>query len=308
MARKASTPTPVHWLTLDMQGAAPPPQRRLRRRGVSPLAIAGPLIAIIVLVAIASFYPWSHHPGTTPVKTSALTLSTGHAPTTLGVCLDGTASTQPTFVKNITSALGAQLAQIIAIPSKTLPNSAQPGFSGLRLLVRPVTTTSFATSSPYLDLTIPSVSPLSAPPSATDPTYAQDFVTWTTDEGKWAAALAAAHAAALAADATVLNFNVAEPANVNSAIYGCVSALSNISPGSPILLASDLENNEPPILTNLDKSSVTIIQSCPPATEYGCSTLATAFVKTLHRMNAGRVSVVRPENVQQIVHSLLGVN
>src|SRR6185437_16930903 len=122
------------------------------------------------------------------------------------------------------------------------PSTAEPAVPPLTLWVRQVLTSSYATQTPSLDLQIPAISALPAPPALTDPNLATDQLAWASREQTWRDDVKQALEQEAAAVAALKSYPLDHRAGNWSAISGCTAALAgegtqNVS--TRMLLASD---------------------------------------------------------------------
>jgi len=265
---------------------------------------------VITLIAIGALvggqWIFRSHQGTTirhrgDVKTYEVAVPTR----TLGVCLDGTASSQPNFIMAIKNDLSNVVGHLDSTNTRELPSTAIEAQPALQLMVRAVTSDSYASSAPSLTVSLPATPRLASPPPVTDPNYNADFITWSEAESRWATIEERAGALARRAAGAIARFNVTEAPTVNSAIFACVSALAATSPGAPILIASDLQNNVPGVATRLDGAPITIIQNCDAINEQACPTLARVFSERLKSEGADSTTVARAEIASRVIFNFV---
>jgi len=222
------------------------------------------------------------------------------------VCVDATTSSVLSFAPGVVRDLEAAVAEWAPPPPPRSPSKAVAARPGLDLYLRQVTTHSFATSRPAPELVIPATPYLAAPPGIYDPSLATDQVAWAAKERRWASAVTAAHAAAVAAVATLRKFRLDQLPSNMSAISGCLAALAGEGVQNRsvrMLLASDLEENEPAVTADYAGASILIDQSCPVNIESSCRALAGSWTARLRAQGAGRVAIVRADAAAAAIES-----
>lgn len=229
-------------------------------------------------------------------------------PVTEKVCIDATISSDPGFAEGVRNDVVDSLAAWApALPSKP-PISAVAETPGLNLFVRQVTTDSYATNQPALDLQIPGTPALQAPPNIDDPNLATDQVAWAEQEQRWASAVKAARAAEAGEVAALRGYRLKDTVGNWSAISGCIAALADEGVQNAsvrMVVASDLEENRPPVSADYAGASFLIDQSCPPNGEASCTALAKRWTARLHRQGAGAMTVIRADAATQAISSWL---
>lgn len=216
-----------------------------------------------------------------------------------GDCLDGTSSSAPSYAIRMRALVASAIADWAPRPS-AYPIKAMPAQSGLHLVMRSVSTSSYTTDELVLDKMIPFVPALTAEPDpATDRNYDQDVHAWTQKKTTWGkAATAASNAAAHLAD-QVRQFQILR--YTYSAIYSCIAAAAaqlDIS-GAHARLAveSDMINNRPVVGLRLSGDAVLIVGICPAAHATSCPRRFAAARTYLRRHGAASVQIVRADAV-----------
>ncbi|MDA8062047.1 MAG: hypothetical protein M0T80_06370 [Actinomycetota bacterium] len=226
------------------------------------------------------------------------------------VCVDATLSSNPSFSRDVMAELEGVVLRWAPSPPAGLPTGAVPARPGLEFYVHQVTSDSFSTTQPSPEVTVPATPALPAPPGALDPNLATAEVTWASEEARWRKAVGVAHAAALAGVAMLRNFKLDDKVGNFSAISGCLAALADEGPQDPevrMVLASDLEENEPAVKANYGGARIIIDQNCPmsiPAA--ACQQLARSWTARLERQGAGSVVVVPANTAAGPLTSFLG--
>jgi hypothetical protein len=211
-----------------------------------------------------------------------------------GICLDPSGSTGAGFANSIRELVVAVVRGWAAPAPPVPPTAGSPPQPGLDLRIRLVSTSSYWTRSPSLSFSIPAVPGLAARPSSTEAAYSSKEPAWSAAARHVVTLAAAAHREAAAATVKITSLPL--PAE-GSEIVGCVSALARTMGPGPrrLVLASDLEQNQPPQLDGeLQGTRVLIIQPC--ARDAGrCSTLRDRWSQLLRGRGAAGVTVIRPE-------------
>lgn len=272
-------------------------------------------VALVAVILVASALVLHAHGGSASagqrVRTSVSTKDiTPRSPTmvTVKVCEDPTTSSSPTFIAQFVEELTTDI-RSWAPPSPTSPPSAAvPARPGLVLWVRTVGTYAYATNQESVEVEVPAIPALAAPPKLSDPSLAVDQVAWAKREAAWASDVQAARAAANKAAATVAGIPLDESSTNMSAIWQCMAALAGSGTqdaATRMILASDLQNNEPSISASYQASSILIDQSCPADAIESCAPLAQRWVTQLRARGSGPVTVVRADAAAKAVEQWL---
>ncbi len=269
------------------------------------------LLALPVTLPISIGVVASCGPGSTPNRSVPAVLRTSPVELTANAryekfCIDPTRSSSVNFAPEVVQAIASSIGTWAAAPSSRQPTVAVRPIPSLSAWIRTVGTNSFGTDSQSLEVQIPGIPGLPAPPSIDDPTLATDQVTWANSEAQWAAAVRVAHIAASLAAAQIRNLKLNQSPYNMSAIWQCMAALAGSGPQNPptrMTLASDLQNNEPAIAANYAGSPILIVQSCPSDADASCVPLAASWTARLKSQGAGPISFVRADAAAQAIQS-----
>jgi hypothetical protein len=275
-----------------------PPGRRPPRRGAAAALVAVALVAVLVVG-----YKLTSH-SRAPSRPAASTSVESYAqPLRLSACIDPTLSIVQSFAPAIRHDLAAALGQLAPPIGPPVTDAGTAPLPAVSLVVRQVDTTSFSSNpGPYTaSVSVPGVPGLTtARPGPSDPNYASDLNTWSEAAGRIIGDRKAAASAAASAGEGVAAMPLDQNPVNDSAISACVSALLvNVPPGGrhSYLLASDLEENEAPQLAgSFDGAPLIIVQACDSGNVSTCQGLLRHFETLMHRLDAGPITVIRPED------------
>lgn len=228
-------------------------------------------------------------------------------PVTAKACIDATASSDPEFADGVRQALVSAVATWVPPLPSGAPSTAEAAVPALTLWVRQVLTNSYSTQSPSLDLEISAVQPLPAPPQLSDPNLATDQLTWASREHAWRSATTQALEQEANAVAALRSYPLDHNARNWSAISGCTAALAGEgtqNASTRMLLASDLQENRPPVTANYAGAAILIDQNCP-WTAQSCTSTAASWTARFYRQGIGSVAVVRADGAKQAIHNWL---
>ena len=222
-----------------------------------------------------------------------------------GVCIDPTTSTPGPFAANIQQIVANTLATWTgSVPPATVNTATQPQ-PGVTMVVRQVETNSYLSSNVDLNVTVPSVPGLIAPPAVTSQAFLTDDPIWLKGRSAVVAAATAAQSSGAKAAQSVTSMQL--ESWQNSDIVGCVSALaSTMPPGNRrLLLASDLQQNEPPqVGGSLTGTEVLVVQPCNTDAS-SCTGWADLWQELLTKAGASSVRFVRPEDASEDIPPFL---
>jgi hypothetical protein len=234
-------------------------------------------------------------PAPAPSDTGAYS-PTVPAPTLVrGACVDPSASTVPEFSESVRALLADTVANWGPPPPAATVTTALDPRPGLELQLRTVGTNSYGTQNPHTAVSIHAVPALVARPDVRDPGFSQEDPVWSRARDEVVAGTQAADQEAHEGAERIR----AHPLETSqsSEIAGCVSALAQTLPQGPrgLLLASDLEQNEPPqVGGDLADTRVLVIQPCA-GDAARCTQLAAQWEGELRARGAPEVEVIRPE-------------
>ncbi|HUZ24639.1 MAG TPA: hypothetical protein VMV07_12840 [Streptosporangiaceae bacterium] len=282
-------------------------RRRPVRRYIAGITAA--LLVIGLLIAGRALLGRAPASSSSPPAVSGPAQSRPTSPAgllSLGACIDPTLSIVTSFAPAIRRELGQAIGSL-APPGAPLPTGATPPPQpGVSLTVREVDTTSLSSNpGPYAgQVAVPGIPGLT---HSRPPTWARDYGdrlrAWS--QG-YQAVTAARHAAAVAAGEaarTIETLPLDQNPGSDSAITACISALLVTVPQGgrhSYLLASDLEENVAPQLAGSFRGApLVIVQTCDTGNESFCHGLLQRFLASMHRLDVGPVTVVRPEDASQ---------
>lgn len=263
-------------------------------------ALAG--LALVTIPAVAACGLIS-----SPSATPGLAQPTpGYRPTIpapteeIGFCLDPTLSTAPAFAHDTQQLVAGIVAGWAARAQAVQSTAASAPQPGLDLWMRQVTTNSYDTSNTDLHVQIGAVPGLTARLAATSPDFLADDPAWVAARTTVRTDAAAALRSAIWAAGEIRSWPLATLGN--SDIAGCESALAQTVPTpNRIIVASDLEQNEPPqIAGDLHHTQVLVIQPCN-GTASACTGLAARFRTLLARRGARSITGIRPEQAASVL-------
>lgn len=226
---------------------------------------------------------------------------------TAKACLDATASSDREFADGVRQALVSAVATWVPALPAGAPTTAEPAVPALTLWVRQVLTNSYSTQSPSLDLEIPAVPALPAPPNLNDPNLANDQLTWASREHAWRDGVEQALKQEAAAVAALRGYPLDHNERNWSAISGCTAALAGDGTqdsSTRMLLASDLQENRTPVTADYNGAAMLIDQNCP-WTAQSCTSRSASWAARFHRQGMGAVAVVRADGATQAIHNWL---
>jgi hypothetical protein len=225
----------------------------------------------------------------------------GYAPTVpaptrvRGVCIDPSASTIPDFAQSVRNLLADTVANWGPPPPAATTTTALEPRPGLELELRSVATNSYGSQNPYTAVSIQGVPGLAARPDVRDPGFSEEDPVWGTARDEVVAGAQTADQEAREG-ADKIRAHPLETSQ-SSEIAGCVSALAETLPkGSRgLVLASDLEQNEPPqVGGDLADTRVLVIQPCG-GDAARCAQLQDQWQRELSARGAPEVRFIRPE-------------
>jgi len=275
-----------------------PPRRRSPRW---PLVVA----CVVVAVGLLAGYKFLSRPAPRPAPPAARGPLLSHAQALkLGACIDPTLSIESSFAPSIRHDLATgigQLAPPAGPPRTDRRTRAQPAVS---LLIREVDTNSFSSQPGQYaaQVTVSGVHGLTRrrPPPSASAGYTRALAIWSKDSQVVAADRKQAAGDAASAVRTVAALPLDRRKGSFSAITACVSALLVDVPAGGrrgYLVASDLEENEAPQLAgSFGGAPLLIVQTCESGDAGRCQQLLSHFKALMHRLHAGRITVVRPED------------
>ena len=292
------------------------PRRRPGRLVLIAVPAAALAIAMAVLLVGRSFIDSSHARATMAVHRLDDAVTAPARDLTLGACLDPTLSLVPSFATDIRADLAQAAASLAPRPGR-LPTNAARGQPVTRaqpsvyLTIRQVTTHSFSSASTrYLrTVTVPGILGLARPqPEPGSHDYVQQLRAWYGGYGIVAAARRAAAKAAASAARVIAALPLERKGW--SGISACVSALlATLPPGGrhSYLLASDLQENRPPVLAGSFRGApLVIVQACDTGNASYCQWLLERFTGEMRKLDVGPITVVRPEvadpAIEQWIH------
>jgi len=242
-----------------------------------------------------------HRQGSTPAYQATVAAPTLDD----GVCIDPTTSTPGPFAANVQQIVANTLATWAGpVPPNTLDTATKPR-PGVTMVVRQVETNSYLSSNVAVNLSVPSVPGLMAPPPVTSDAFLADDPIWLKGRSAVVAAATAAQSSGTLAAQSVTSMQL--ESWQNSDIVGCVSALASTMPAGTrrLLLASDLQQNEPPqIAGSLSGTEVLVVQPCNTDAST-CTGWADLWQSLLTKAGAASVHFVRPEDAPQDIPSFL---
>ena len=291
----------------------PPGQRRpgrRRARGRNPLRLV--VAALVLVVSVGAVLVADHvltgRAAPAPQPAAHGSYSTMAEPLRLGACIDPTLSIERSFAPAIRAAIAAGIGRLTPPTGPPTTGTATAPRPALSLLVREVNTTSFSSDpGPYTaQVDVPGVPGLSQPrPVPSDANYATDLAAWSQGAQAVKAERKAAAAAASGAARTLAALPLDQSPASNSAITACVSALLvNVPAGGrhSYLLASDLEENVAPELEgSFHGAPLYIVQTCDSGSVSTCDALLARFKALMQRLDAGPVTVIRPEEADAAI-------
>jgi hypothetical protein len=273
-----------------------------RLRGV---VVLGSLACLLIVPACSLVgAKQTTSPGTRASGTRAYEPTISAPTLNVGVCIDPTLSTATPFSQAIESLVAHVVASWAVSPPAPTATMAVSPHAGLNLWLRQVETNSFDSSNSFLHFVIPSVPGLQGRLDATNPNFIDDDPLWVKARssviGKATAALQASSTAAKAIQSWSLE------TWQDSEIAGCVSGLSDTVPSpSRFVLASDLEQNEPPQVTgNLSHTTILVVQPCDD-TAAKCLNLQASFRNLLSSEGASSIQFIRPEDASTVLPTFL---
>jgi hypothetical protein len=274
---------------------APPSAQPARSRHV-PAAITGVTAALFSGCGLIPATNGSA-PSTPPVSQPALRIP-APSPAIRGVCVDPTSSSALSFSQTVLAGLEHDVASWPAF-SPAGEKAAIRATRGLDLTVRLVSTHASATDQRVVDVLVPAVNGLAAPPAQQDPALAADQTAWNAAAADWNRDHAVATKAAEAGERQL--HALALDRTTNSGIFACVAALGGDVPasgtgGPRLAVASDLMNNTPFPNADLHRIPVLIVQSLPSGSELQGPALERNARSVLAGLNAGPVTVVRGDD------------
>ncbi len=223
-----------------------------------------------------------------------------------GVCIDPTLSTVTSFASSIqqlvSSTVSTWVTPATAPTSTSVPLPPQPG---LNLMVRQVETNSFQSANTFVSIAVPAVPGLAPQPTVTSSNFVSEEPTWDHDKATQTADESAAAGDAVQGAASIQNMQL--ETWQNSDVAGCVSALATTTASGPrrFVLASDLEQDEPPqIAGNLHDTEILVIQPCD-TTAAGCAALQSQWQALLSAQGASSITFVRPEDAAQALPAFM---
>jgi hypothetical protein len=280
------------------------------RRKIWAAALVVPTTAACFSVSACSLQPTTSGPS--PATDGPTAFATKHlsvVSVTAKACIDATASSDRQFAGGVRRDLEIALSGWVPPLPTGVPTTAEAGVPGLTLWVRQVLTDSYSTQSPSLDLQISAVPALPAPPSLTDPNLATDQLSWASREQVWRSGIEQALRQEAAAVAALKSYLLDHNVGNWSAISGCAAALAgegSQNPSTRMLLASDLQENRPPVPANYAGAAMLIDENCP-STAQSCTRRGASWTARFRRQGMGRVAIVRADAAtQEIDNWLLG--
>jgi hypothetical protein len=221
-----------------------------------------------------------------------------------GYCSDGTLSSDAAYAVRMRRLIADAVALWAATPTQETEAAGQPGRPRLRFVARSVTTTSNTTDGAAGIVEIDPVPPLPPRPSPGGSDYVDRIRAWTTQRTERVARAASAHQQASALAASMAAFPIVR--HTTSGIYNCLGALADQlrpvggGPGSRLVVASDMENNEPVVAMDLRGSAVMMITICPAGAAAACPGRFEAAHQMLRRHGASSVTQVRADAVRPL--------
>jgi hypothetical protein len=302
---KCSVTAVDHDVLSDTEGGQP-----LRARGRFTtvrhiIHFIGAIVLILALSACGFLNPAKQVVAPTTAGSHGYTPSISSATYEEGICIDPTLSTDTAFSATIKSIVVGVVSGWAAAPSAPSDSTPIPSEPGLDLYVRQVETDSFDSNNVALHLAIPAVPGLKVRPSATSSAFLADDPMWRRAASAIATTATAASQSATH-DAAAINNMVLETWQ-NSEIVGCVSALAETVPQGPrsFILASDLEENEPPQITgDLHGTRILVIQPCD-GTAASCAALQTSWRALFANQGATDITFIRPEDAAQVLPTFM---
>jgi len=223
-----------------------------------------------------------------------------------GFCIDPTASTVATFSEGIKQELVNVLSGWEGGVQRPNP-AGSPGVPGLNLEVRQVLTDSYSSGDPYVQVSIPAVPALLPEPNVNSANFVAQDIAWQSAKQEVRSAEASARSAAQQAASAVGAMTLQSYPDVLSEIAGCVSALAETVPDTnrSLILASDLEQNEPPQFAGqLSNTRVLIIQACDGEAA-SCSGWQTIWQSLLNSEGAQNLGFIRPEQASAVLPNFM---
>ncbi len=230
------------------------------------------------------------------------------ATATAKVCIDPTRSSDAEFAIGVREALATALSHWAPSLPAGSPTTAVGAVPALSLFVRQVSTDSYSTENPVLDLEIPGIPALPAPPKITDPNLATDQLKWASGEQRWQNAVQNALKVESAEVTRLKSYPLDHSAGNYSAISGCTAALADQGVQDTsvrMLAASDLEEDRPAVGANYAGASMLIDVNCPFGRASSCTGRVSSWTTRLRREGMGPVTTVRADAAARTIESWL---
>jgi hypothetical protein len=265
-------------------------------RWLSRIVCASAGLALASVTGCSLISPPAVHPPAAAPSVAGVYSPIVPAPTRVrGVCIDPSSSTVADFADSVRGILADTVANWGPPPPAATVTTALDPRPGLELQLRTVATNSYGTQNPHTTVSIQAVPGLAARPDVQDPGFSQEDPVWgkSRDEVVAGAQVAGQEARHGAEAIRVHPLDTSQ----SSEIAGCVSALAQTLPEGPrrLLLASDLEQNEPPQVSgDLADTRVLVIQPCA-GDAARCAALKDQWERELTARGAPEVRFVRPE-------------